>query len=112
MGQGQGYAEWAGGGGSGRGPGCRYCCHNQPPYTHGACDMAQRASDEAIKMRMELTGEDPTLLERLLVQRVVTCWLFVYHLEYKYAHFGDMVIGQGLYFQKAITMAQSRFLKA
>jgi hypothetical protein len=32
-------------------------------------------------LRAELAGPGPTPLERLLVERVVSCWLHLHHLE-------------------------------
>ena len=32
-------------------------------------------------LRAELAGPEPTPLERLLVERVVSCWLHLHHLE-------------------------------
>ncbi len=37
------------------------------------------------RMRADLLGPSPTPLERLLVERVVACWLQVYYLESLYA---------------------------
>src|SRR5262245_37801866 len=36
-------------------------------------------------LKGELAGPNPTPLERLLVERVVACWLHLYHLEITYA---------------------------
>lgn len=36
-------------------------------------------------LRLELSGPSPTPLERLLVERVVACWLHVYYTDYQVA---------------------------
>src|SRR5438105_3124057 len=38
-----------------------------------------------VLMRGELAGPNPTLLERLLVERVVACWLHVQDADLRYA---------------------------
>lgn len=64
-------------------------------------------------LRGELSGPNPTPLERLLVDRVVACWLHLHFLECV----GTDKIGQahtdlGTYFQRSLTQAQRRHLSA
>lgn len=63
-------------------------------------------------MRAELAGQAPTPLERLLVDRVVTCWLHLHHLEALYADKDSMPLGLGSYYQRGISAAQRRYLGA
>jgi hypothetical protein len=63
-------------------------------------------------LRAELTGPNPTPLERLLVERIVTCWLHLHHLEQLYAQKDSLSLGQGSYYERSISSAQKRFLAA
>jgi hypothetical protein len=64
-------------------------------------------------VRDELSGPAPTPVERLLVERVVTCWLQV--------HLADLLLAQnaatlnfvqGEYYQRARDRAHKRFLSS
>jgi hypothetical protein len=63
-------------------------------------------------MRAELAGTSPTPLERLLVDRVVTCWLHLHHLEMLYAGKESMTLTLGTYYQRCLSAAQKRYLSA
>jgi hypothetical protein len=63
-------------------------------------------------MRAEQAGTNPTPLERLLVERVVTCWLHLHHLETTYAGKESMSLELGAYYQRCISSAQKRYLAA
>jgi hypothetical protein len=63
-------------------------------------------------LRAELSGPSPTPLERLLVDRVVTCWLHLHHLEMIYAQKESMTLELGSYYQRCISSAQKRYLAA
>jgi len=63
-------------------------------------------------LRDELAGPNPTPLERLLVERIVTCWLHLYHLEMNYANKDSMSLELGGYYQRCISSAQKRYLAA
>jgi hypothetical protein len=63
-------------------------------------------------LRAELAGAGPTPLERLLVDRVVACWLHLHVLEATYAAQDGMPLELGIYFQRCITAAQKRYLSA
>jgi hypothetical protein len=63
-------------------------------------------------MRHELAGPTPTALERLLVERIVACWLHLYHLEQLYAQKDSMGLEVGSYYQRSMTSAQKRYLAA
>jgi hypothetical protein len=63
-------------------------------------------------LRGELAGPSPTPLERLLVDRVVTCWLHLHHLEVIYAGKDSMSLELGSYYQRGLSSAQKRYLAA
>jgi hypothetical protein len=63
-------------------------------------------------LQAELAGASPTPLERLLVERVVTCWLHLHHLEVIYASKDSMTLDLGIYYQRCLSAAQKRYLSA
>jgi hypothetical protein len=63
-------------------------------------------------LRAELAGASPTPLERLLVERVVACWLHLHHLEVIYAGKESMSLELGAYYQRSLSAAQKRYLSA
>jgi hypothetical protein len=64
-------------------------------------------------LRKDLLGENPTPVERLLVARVVACWLQVQDAEIRYAQFAkDLTIRQGDYHQRRMDAAHRRYLSA
>lgn len=63
-------------------------------------------------MRAELAGSNPSPLESLLVDRIVTCWLHLHHLEMLYSQKESMNLELGIYFQRCIDRAQKRYLSA
>ena len=63
-------------------------------------------------MREELAGPNVTPLERLLVERIVACWLHLHHLEMVYACKESMSLALGSYYQRSISSAQKRYLAA
>ena len=63
-------------------------------------------------MRGELAGPNPSALERLLAERIATCWLHVYQLETTYAGKDSMSLELGNYYQKNIDRAHKRYLSA
>src|SRR6266508_4901468 len=62
-------------------------------------------------MRAELAGPDPTPLERMLVERVVACWLQVQDADVRYAQ-GQQgcTFAQGEYHQRRMDRAHKRYL--
>jgi hypothetical protein len=64
------------------------------------------------QLRAELSGPDPQPLERLLVQRVVLCWLYVHHADCQFAAAGPITIEHGDYLQRQQDRAQRRYLAA
>jgi hypothetical protein len=63
-------------------------------------------------MRNELTGPAPTPLERLLVERIVTCWLHLYDTQLGFVQNRELTITQADYQQRAIDRCQRRYLAA
>jgi hypothetical protein len=63
-------------------------------------------------MRIELAGSNPTPLESLLVDRILTCWLHLHHLEILYSHKENMTLEVGIHFQRCIDRAHKRYLSA
>jgi hypothetical protein len=63
-------------------------------------------------LQAELAGSNPTPLERLLVERVVACWLYLHHLETIFASKESMSLELGSYYQRSISSAQKRYLAA
>ena len=63
-------------------------------------------------LRRELSGANPTPLERLLVERIVSCWLHLHQLEIVYTNTEDLSCELGIYYERCITSAQKRYLAA
>ena len=64
-------------------------------------------------LRAELAGPSPTPVERLLVERVVACWLQVQDADVRYAQ-GQKgcTLAQGEYQQRRMDRAHGRYLSA
>jgi hypothetical protein len=64
-------------------------------------------------LREELAGPSPTPVERLLVERVVACWLQVQDADVRYAQGQrDCTFAQGEYQQRRMDRAHKRYLSA
>lgn len=63
-------------------------------------------------LRLELSGPNPMPLERLLVERVVLCWLHAYHADCQYAYAKSVTLEHGEYLQRQQDRAQRRYLAA
>jgi len=66
------------------------------------------------QMRADLCGENPTPLERILVDRVVLCWLDAMYADTVRAQrlAGDCSFRQAEFFQRRAEAAQRQFLRA
>jgi hypothetical protein len=62
--------------------------------------------------RNEIAGPNPSPIERLLVERVVACWMSLYHLELFYVENGELTEAQGLLRQKVLDRVHGRYLSA
>jgi hypothetical protein len=60
----------------------------------------------------ELAGPTPSPLERLLVERIVLCWLHLHCAEATYFTLKDLSIRQAGFHQARISKAQARYLAA
>jgi hypothetical protein len=61
----------------------------------------------------ELAGPQPSPLERLLVERIVLCWLHLHYDETLYVqHREKLTLRQDEFFQQRISKAQARYLAA
>jgi hypothetical protein len=71
-------------------------------------------SGQVQRLRAQLGGPAPSPLERLLVERIIACWLHVNYAEEKYAEeLGrGMSFEKGEYYQKRIDRAHRRYLSA
>lgn len=63
-------------------------------------------------LREELAGPSPTSVERLLVERIVACWLQVQDADIRFAQAKDVEIEWGDYFQRRMDRAHRRYLSA
>jgi hypothetical protein len=104
---------------------------NQPAFVDLAGDLARYARKTLIDkftgknlvfkegvtrkvegLQAELAGPAATPLERLLAERVATCWLHLHHLEQVYSQKESMPLQLGMYFQRGISAAHKRYLTA
>jgi hypothetical protein len=64
-------------------------------------------------LRAELSGENPTAIERLLVERVVACWLQVQDADIRYAQApNDLPITWKEFYLRRMDKANKRYLSA
>jgi hypothetical protein len=64
-------------------------------------------------MQQELAGPTTSPLERLLVERIVLCWLHLYYAEALYAqNMQDLSLRQAAFYQQRLSKAQARYLSA
>jgi hypothetical protein len=63
-------------------------------------------------LRDELGGSNPTPVERLLVERIVTCWLQVQDADVRYAQAKNLSLEWGDYYQRRMDRAHKRYLSA
>ena len=80
----------------------------------GANLLAREVAVQKVRtLKKELTGPSPTALEKMLVDRVVTCWFFLQDAEKRYA--SSMIQPDGMsfdlgdYHQRRITACQKRY---
>ncbi len=113
-------------------PAVRALFHTDPGLWREIGDLAAQAEKALVKvtagenlvvqeslersmesMRSELAGPNPTPLERLLVDRVVACWLHVHYADAVYAQgMKDLTLNQGDYYQRRQDRAHRRYLSA
>jgi hypothetical protein len=64
------------------------------------------------RLREELAGPNPTPIERLLVERVVACWLQVQDADIRYAQAEDLSLALYEYYQRRMDRCHKRYLPA
>jgi hypothetical protein len=64
------------------------------------------------QLRNDLAGKDLPPLERLLVERIVSCWLSLHEAELRFTQDPDLSVHQAVYWQERIDRAQRRYLAA
>jgi len=75
--------------------------------------IAEAVGRKAAALRWELAGPDAPPVVRLLVARIVACWLQLHYAEARYAQgLGQLTMTQGEYHQRTIERAQRRYLAA
>lgn len=75
------------------------------PFKEGiACKMKQ--------LRGDLCGTNSSPLEKLLVERIVLCWLTLHDAEIRFARAKELTIRQATYWQDRIDRAHRRYLTA
>lgn len=80
--------------------------------TGGQLFFSETLTAKLDAMRAELAGPQPSPIERLLVERVVACWLQVYHADAQAAEFTEGTFTEGNYMQRRQNRAHRRFLSA
>jgi hypothetical protein len=63
-------------------------------------------------LTQELAGPTPSPVERLLVERIVLCWLHLHCAEATYVTLKDLSLRQAEFHQARISKAQARYLSA
>jgi hypothetical protein len=74
--------------------------------------VSEALSRKLDMMRTELSGTNPSPLEKLLVERIVTCWLHLHLLEAMCHSRDNMSLDLGDYYQRNIQRAQKGYLSA
>ena len=64
------------------------------------------------KMQQDLSGSAPDPLERLLVERILTCWLEVQWYDHLYINSDNLALDLGDYCQRRQDRAHKRLLSA
>ena len=67
---------------------------------------------EAERQRDELLGDDPTPIQRHLVERIIACWLQVQHAEMEMVNSRQATDRQRNFFHKRLESAQKQHLAA
>jgi len=83
-------------------------------YTGGGLYVREIMDEVVRRLREDLSGGDPSPLERLLVERIISCYLHVNYAESEYSG----TVGRGArlevaeYMQKRLDRANKRYLQA
>jgi hypothetical protein len=63
-------------------------------------------------LRAELEGPNPSAVEKLLVERIVICWLQLYDADIRYYQAKDPSLAQADFLQRRMDRAHNRYLSA
>jgi hypothetical protein len=74
--------------------------------------LKESASRKAEQLRAELAGPEPSPLERLLVERIVSCWLQTSYADAAYAQLKEASPAQHVAALRRQNAAQQRFVLA
>ncbi len=77
--------------------------------------VAELAIEHGLEeIRDSLGRKDATMLENLLIDQIVICWLNVYGVQHQYTQnmAGSLTLSQGDYWERRLTSAQARYLRA
>ena len=77
----------------------------------GNAVISEAVTRRAAELRQELSGPAPTVLERLLVDRVVTSWIQVHHADRMCTRTG-LTSQQQAYLERSLERAQRRYLSS
>lgn len=96
-----------------------YARHVQDQIIDAAGGIELAALHEALQqgmkeMRQDLGFDEANLLERLLIEQVVLCWLHLYWAHYGYTRqiASGITFAHGTYLEKKLNAAQYWFLRA
>ncbi|MBY0456955.1 MAG: hypothetical protein K2V38_06440, partial [Gemmataceae bacterium] len=67
-------------------------------YAAGNPVVREAASRRVTELRTELSGPNPTVLEKLLIDNILATWLHLYRLEAACARKDSMPLSLGLYY--------------
>jgi hypothetical protein len=74
--------------------------------------LSEAIARKVASLRQEIAGPTPTVLERLLADRVVICWIVVNYMDFRCARMKDVTPSEGLYNQRRQERAQRQYLAA
>ena len=69
--------------------------------------LQETITRKCVALTQELAGPTPSPLERLLVERIVLCWLQLHYAEAIYTQIKDMSLQQAAFHQSRISKAQA-----
>ena len=74
--------------------------------------MKESLAQKLEQLRESLSGSNPSPVDRMLVERVVTCWLHVQFADLQLIERDDVTLKLGEYLQRQQDRAHRRFLSA
>jgi hypothetical protein len=83
-------------------------------YFESSGFLLETVKKKLANMRDELGWEDASEIEKLLIRQICLTWLRLYFVERQHhqATFGSHSLTSGIYWEKRLSMAQKRHLKA